>query len=176
MNDSQEDHITFDYDLSDAFKVLPELHSFEMQPKPFLVVLPSGLEHLEAIKKELAELGIDIDEEYDIDDFETFARYIYPIREDRPHSHVWLMLNRLFYGDHSKGKAIILDTNMILDYERIVYAKRHIRNVIGKKTFNVNHNGQNVEVTFHHLHAPDIDELDYQYNCLLNFTNNLEES
>lgn len=166
---------TFDYSPEEVFQPLEELRQFNLVPKPFLVILTSGLEHLEVIKSELVIAGIKVEGVHDINNFETFARHIYPIVPEKPHSHLWLIMNRQLYGNDPKGKALILPSTFIDNYEYIAQVKRHIRNVIGIKDYKIKYNGQNIELRFHHLHAPDFDELSYQYNCLLNFSNSLIE-
>lgn len=166
---------TLNYNQEEVFLPLGELKQFNTMPKPFLIVLTSGLEHLDIIRTQLEVARIEIEGEHDIDNFETFARYIYPIVPEKPHSHIWLMLNRQLYGDSIRGRAIVLPSKLVENYEYITEVKRDIRKVIGIQSYQVMYNGQVSEINFHHLHAPDLNELIYQYNCLLNFSKSLIE-
>jgi hypothetical protein len=167
--------LTLNYNQEEVFQPLVELKQFNSTPKPFLIVLASGLEHLDTIRNQLEIARIGIESEHNIDNFETFARYIYPIVPEKPHSHLWLMVNRELYGDSAKGRALVLPSNLVENYEYIVQVKRYIRKVIGIQNYQTIYNGEISEISFHHLHAPDLDELVYQYNCLLNFSNSLIE-
>jgi len=176
MSEANADIITIDYEPAREFPPMDNLTNYCACPKPFFIVLTSGIEYIDRIRTELGLLGISVESEHDIVDFENFARHIYPIMDEKPHTHVWLMLNRYFYGDHPQGRALILPSHFIGNYDVVAQAKRKIRKTIGMENYTVSHNGHLVQVTFHHLHAPDIEELSYQYNCLLNYSNLSEEA
>lgn len=155
------------------FQELPPLKEFDAQPYPFMLVLPSGLQHLEQIRKLMEEKGLSVADERHIEVFETFGRYIYPVVQDKPHSYAWLMLNkRLFGAKANEGHAYILDNSFSDEqtYEELTRIKREIRSHVGIRSYSVHHKGNLIDVKLHHLHAPDFNELKDQYNTLLNFT------
>ncbi len=155
------------------FGELPPLRDYQTEPLPFFLVLPSGIQHLDEIRASIANHGLSVRREAEVNNFELMGRYIYPVVAEKPHSYAWLMLNRHLFGTHADfAYAFVLNdpVNSQDAHEALARIKREIRAEIGIRRYTIINGLASIDVALHHIHAPDYDDLAFQYNALLNFT------
>ena len=88
-----------------------------LAPKPFLLLRASGLQWLDAIYQQITSMGLGIEDELHLDNFEELAKRLYPVSVDTPNSYLWLMLSRKFLGKSSNtAHAFILNSQHLDDY------------------------------------------------------------
>lgn len=95
-----------------------------LAPKPFLL-RASGLQWLNPIRQQIASMGLRIEDELHLNNFEELAKRLYPVSADTPNSYLWLMLSREFLGERSNtAHAFSLNSQHLVGYEAITNAKK----------------------------------------------------
>ncbi len=154
------------------FDPLPRLPINNSPIRPFFIVHPSASGKIAVVREGIKVASLKLEEELKTDKFELFARYIYPVRVDQPHSYLWLMTLRLLYSpDHNVSHAFVFSREHLEDLALLDKVKRIIRNNIGTDYYQATYRNSKYNLDLHHLHAPDEDELDSQYNALMRFYN-----
>lgn len=143
-------------------------------PKPFLLLRTSGLQWLDPICQQIATMGLCVEDELCLDNFEELAKRLYPVREDTPNSYLWLMFSREFLGEASNtAHAFTLNSQHLDDYESITEAKKAVQEAVGLTRFLVKYKGRNIDTHLHHIHAPDYDEalenVQYEFSLLMHY-------
>lgn len=155
----------------DFLQPLPALPNYEISKRmpPFYVIQPTGIQHLSFIKEEIEKSGIKIIGERSITQFETLARYIYPVKPEKKRSYFWLMAVRSFLPEQYQiGHVLFLDPST--PYEKVASEKKRVREMIGVVPFRIYVPGSEPQdVDVHHIHAPEDHEFAFQANVVTHF-------
>lgn len=139
------------------------MRDYDPRPQPFLVIRSTGIPYAEIIIDSLKNYGV-LEQKAEISQFREVARYIYPVKPEKPLTWQWLALNEVLgtYGYCDPDQALLL-TFETLEFQgqkgisALPGLKKFLRSQIGITLYLLEHEGGTIGVDLHHVHAPDPD-------------------
>ena len=141
-----------------------------MNPRPFLVVTPLGLEKKDELGRLIRTQGIQIARTRKIHDWAAISTPLYSRKKNGDRIIKASCYEAVWKELFKAGSAEIWILNDVDDYRKLVKAKSDLRNAIGSQKFRVSlcHQGQKQIITLnlHPFHVPDEDHLKREWNIL----------
>ncbi len=143
-------------------------------PLPFLVLRPTGLSYFGYVREMLRKHKISIREEFLIDNFMSFSDIIYDLNPEIPFHYQWRII---MHSLHEKGfqnqnyaYIFLLDEKKVgtINHSLIMNFKKEVRLALGELPVVIKNNDiPAIGLGIHHLHAPDFNRIQIEYNTLM---------
>lgn len=147
---------------------LPLIPWLEVEPAPFILVKPLSFQWRCFIREQIQAAGLEIQHETEIHEYELLTRYYYDIAPKPAIRYQWLMLAReLLPETYNRGYVFILDRKHLNESYLITALKYHIRAQIGIIPYHVRFLNNEFVLENNHLHTPDSDLIDWEFNALV---------
>ena len=146
---------------AEYFEQLPKLETVAHRNLDFrfFLVHPSALQHIDLIRKSIQDTNLEIASELLLSNFETLARYLYPVRPEKKKSYLWLYANRQLFPANFNTCYVF---KLLHKYEtsKLMILKKKIRKQIGVLPLRMLLNsGRHEDLYLHHIHCPKDIEL-----------------
>ena len=141
--------------------------------KNFLVLRPTALNYRTYVRKELTIAGLDIHEEFEINNFMKFADTLYFLDPKIPFHWKWRAVMRALHetGTQDQNRAVIFIIGG-QDNSLLMTTKKNIRYSIGETPVLIRFEDKpEIALGIHHLHCPDPNRLNIEYNTLMHAKN-----
>lgn len=142
--------------------------------KPFVVIRPSALIHVEYVKEEFIASGLCITEEVKLDNFLKFSDVLYQYDQAVSFHWKWRVIMSLLHssGMQDQNNAVVLVLRPDTNAEYLLSVKKRIRKAIGETPVLVRYNNEPaIALGIHHLHSPDAERLPLEFNVLMHAKN-----
>jgi len=136
-------------------------------PKPFILIKPSGLSLEDKIKEFLTDSGAKITQEHNIEDYAKFAVSLYDFGrisgDSIPGNYLWLQND--LDNSSNNAKCLVIEPSTI--YEEIRAFKKQLRRSLGEIKFSkINYKEFSDTAFSSFIHMPETHEIDREYSIL----------
>ena len=145
-----------------------------LDPMCFMILRPTALPYEVLVRKQLMESGLSIHEEFVLDNFMRFADTLYLLNPDIPFHWQWRIIMRTLHerGVQDQNTAVVFtfENGGCVEHcnTAVLNLKKKIRRDIGEIPVIVRYDGRGeFALGIHHLHAPEFDRLQMEYNTLM---------
>ena len=138
--------------------------------KEFVVLRPTALHYRVLIREELEKSGMQIEEEFELDNFMKFADSIYLLNPEISFHWKWRVIMRVLHdtGLQDQNNAVVFLFKNQDGSVNVMDVKRRIRTNMGETPVLVRYaNKPEIALGIHHLHSPDSERLAIEYNTLM---------
>ena len=141
-----------------------------LNARRFVILRPTALQYRAHIREELQKSGMQIEEEFELDNFMKLADSIYFLNPKIPFHWKWRVIMRVLHdtGFQDQNNAVVF---LLKDHEGnsdVMDIKQRLRSSIGETPVLVRYaNKPKIALGIHHLHSPDFERLAIEYNALM---------
>ncbi len=165
---STDDYKKFIFDEHVPTECLPVRY---FEAKCFILLRPTALHYRAYIREELKRAGMQIEEEFELDNFMKFADSLYLLNPEIPFHWKWRVIMRVLHDtgfqDQNNAVAFVLK-NHEQNVSIVMDVKKRMRISIGETPVLVRYaNKPEIALGIHHLHSPDSERLAMEYNTLM---------
>jgi hypothetical protein len=140
------------------------------EARQFVVLRPTALHYRAYIREELEKSGMQIEEEFELNNFMKLADSIYLLNPEIPFHWKWRVIMRVLHdtGFQDQNNAVVFLLKSHEEGMNVMDVKKRLRASMGETPVLVRYaNKPEIALGIHHLHSPDSERLAIEYNTLM---------